>query len=165
MDISTNEMDLMYLTNPLILQKLKKSSQLNKLSKEDLLFYRKRIFQLTKHFLQNKQINPSMDAAFQNYAQVCIRYFKFMDKADILQESYKSLSKQEKKEAKPFNMKSTNKQIMRKKVDIIPKITDHIHIKHISQAPTRNIIIPQQRKINLKDPKLREKDISQLIDK
>ena len=107
MDISTNEMDLMYLTNPLILQKLKKSSQLNKLSKEDLLFYRKRIFQLTKHFLQNKQINPSIDAAFQNYAQVCIRYFKFMDKAAILQESYTSLSKQKKKETKPFNMKST----------------------------------------------------------
>ena len=62
-------------------------------------------------------------------------------------------------------MKSTNKRIMRKKPDTIPKITDHIHIKRIAQVPTRNIIIPQQRIINLKDPKLREKDISQLIGK
>ena len=165
MDISTNEMDLMYLTNPLILQKLKKSSQINTVCNEDLLFYRKRIFQLTKYFLQNKQINPSMDAAFQNYAQVCIRYFKFMDKAAILQESYASLSKKKKKKTKDFDIKSTNKQIMRNKPETIPKITDHIHIKRILQAPTRNIIIPQRRNINLKDPKFREKDISQLIGK
>ena len=115
MDISTNEIDLMYLTNPLMLQKLKKSSQFNQLSKEDLLFYRKRIFQLTKHFLQNKQINPSMDAAFQSYAQVCIRYFKFMDKAAILQQPYTTLSKEKKKKTTPFNIQSTNRHIMKKK--------------------------------------------------
>ncbi len=52
MDISTNCIDLQYLINPSILQKLNRSSQLNILSEEDLQFYRKRIFQLTKHFLQ-----------------------------------------------------------------------------------------------------------------
>lgn len=165
MDISANEIDLMYLTNPLILQKLKKSSQLNKLSNEDMLFYRKRIFQLTKHFLQNKHINPSMDAAFQSYAQVCVQYFKFMDKAAILQQPYTSLPKEKKKKTAPFNIQSTNRHIMKKKPQTMPKITDHIQIKRISQTPPTNIIIPQQRVINLKDPTLRDKDISQLIGK
>tara|TARA_Y100001970_G_scaffold293822_1_gene443523 strand:+ start:2277 stop:2774 length:498 start_codon:yes stop_codon:yes gene_type:complete len=165
MDISTNKMDLLYLTNPQHLQKLKKSSQLNQLSKEDLLFYKKRIAQLTDHFLQHKQINPSMDAAFKSYAQVCIQYFKFMDKAAILQESYASVSTQKKKETKPFNMQSTNKRIMRTKRETVPKITDLIQIKRISHTPSTNIIIPQRRSINLKDPILQEKDISQLIGK
>ena len=164
MDISTNSIDLQYLTNPLILQKLNRTSNITSLSKDDLLFYRKRIFQITKYFLQGKEINSTMNKTFQNYAQTCIRYFKFMDKAAIIQQDYKGLPKQKRKCTK-LNMKDNNKLIMKKKPDAIPKITDHIHIKSIHNIQPKNMIIPIQRKINLKDPKLKNKNIEKLIGK
>ena len=165
MDISTNCIDLQYLINPSILQKLNRSSQLNILSEEDLQFYRKRIFQLTKYFLQGKSINATMDKTFQNYAQTCIRYFKFKDKASIIQQDYKGLPQKKKTHIPKLNMKDNNKLIMKNKAPDIPKITDHIHVKRTKKIQPKNIIIPIQRTINLKDPKFKNKDIETLIGK
>ena len=165
MDISTNCIDLQYLINPSILQKLNRSYQLNVLSKDDLLFYRKRIFQLTKHFLQGKSINSTMDKTFQNYAQSCIRYFKFMDKAEIIQQDYKGLEKKKKTSTPKLNMKDNNKLIMKQNIKDIPKITDHIHVKWVKNTQPKNMIIPVQRNINLKDPKFKHKTIENWVSK
>ena len=54
MDISkNNQIDLLYLTNPLILYKYNKTlPKEKKLDEEDIKFYRKRILQTTKNYLR-----------------------------------------------------------------------------------------------------------------
>ena len=48
MDISLNAIDLQYLTNPCYMKREARAMKIN--NKEDISFYRKRIFQLTKDF-------------------------------------------------------------------------------------------------------------------
>ena len=95
MDISVNMIDLEYLSNPSF-QKKRKKEWVKKDNKKDIDFYRKRIFQLTKEFLCDKYINAHLDNAFNNYAEACIKYFKFTDQAEIIQSDYLKMKMQKK---------------------------------------------------------------------
>ena len=55
MDISNNKIDLLYLTNPAILQKYNKTLIKNNEDQEEMEFYKKRIFQITKDLLRKKR--------------------------------------------------------------------------------------------------------------
>ena len=48
MDISLNLIDLQYLTNPDQMSKLKQKKEFHQIPRNELDFYKKRIFQLTK---------------------------------------------------------------------------------------------------------------------
>ena len=93
MDDSLNTIDLEYLINPIF---TKTTSNIDKSEKnnyeEDMKFYKKRIFKVTKDMLRGKKIEPDIDKAFINYTKACIEYFKFIDKAEIIQKDYKMYS-------------------------------------------------------------------------
>ena len=91
MDISLNLIDLQYLTNPDQLTKLMQKKDLQQISRNDLDFYKKRIFQLTKDMLRGEKINTKVNKAFVNYAQICIDHFKFTDKMELIQNDYKDI--------------------------------------------------------------------------
>ena len=156
MDISLNLIDLQYLTNPDQLTKLMQKKNLQQISRNDLDFYKKRIFQLTKDMLRGEKINTKVNKAFVNYAQICIDHFKFMDKMELIQNDYKDIKSPVNKK-NTFNMKNSNDMMLRKKKPHRPKITDNIKIKstRINTPP----VIPKTRNFNLKDPRFREKGL------
>lgn len=156
MDVSLNLIDLQYLTNPDKLTKLMQKKDLQQISRNDLDFYKKRIFQLTKDMLRGEKINTKVNKAFVNYAQICIDHFKFMDKMELIQNDYKDIKSPVNKK-NTFNMKNSNSMMLRKKKPYRPRITDNIKIKstRINTPP----VIPKTRNFNLKDPKFREKGL------
>ena len=156
MDISLNLIDLQYLTNPDQLTKLKQKKEFQQIPRNDLDFYKKRIFQLTKDMLRGEKINTKVNKAFVNYAQICIDHFKFMDKMELIQNDYKDIKSSVNKK-NTFNMKNSNSMMLRKKKPYRPRITDNIKIKstRINTPP----VIPKTRNFNLKDPKFREKGL------
>ena len=79
----------------------------NKISKsideEDKKTYKKRILSLTKELISNNEVGentvaPDVKYAFEQYIKSCIQYFKLMDNNNIIQEKYKELDSQNKKE-------------------------------------------------------------------
>jgi hypothetical protein len=157
MDISMNLIDLQYLTNPVEFQKLQhKTKNPDILSVNDLKFYKKRLFQLTKNILQGENVDKKIQHSFEQYANVVIEHFKFMDKIDIIQKEYIDI-KEKKCNVQNIDMQKTNDLIFKKSKPHRPKITDHINIK--STKTIRPIIIPKKKDINLKDPKFRIKGL------
>jgi hypothetical protein len=156
MDVSLNLIDLQYLTNPDKLTKLMQKKNLQQISRNDLDFYKKRIFQLTKDMLRGEKLNTKVNKAFVNYAQICIDHFKFTDKMELIQNDYKDIKSPVNKK-NTFNMKNSNDMMLRKKKPHRPKITDNIKIKstRINTPP----VIPKTRNFNLKDPRFREKGL------
>ena len=94
MDSSCNNIDLKYLLNPAFAPLFdEKKPTANQLSREELEFYKRRIFLLTKKFLKGEKTNDkSINNIFEKYASQCIEYFKFNDKKEIIQNDYKNLS-------------------------------------------------------------------------
>ena len=64
MDDPCNKFDLMYLVNPNILDKVQTNQNTTKQYKEDLKFYRKRIFALTKDYLKGHKKDKDLDKIF-----------------------------------------------------------------------------------------------------
>lgn len=157
MDISMNLIDLQYLTNPLEFQKLQQKTNMTEtISSKDLKFYKKRLFQLTKNILQGEKVDKKVQNAFEQYANVVIEHFKFMDKMEIIQKEYVDI-KEKKEKVENIDMQKTNDLIFKKSKPHRPKITDHINIK--STKTVKAPIIPKKKKINLKDPKFRDKGL------
>jgi len=155
MDISLNMIDLEYLTNPNFL-KVKKNVKKNDYS-SDIKFYRKRIFQLTKDFLCDKHINDSLKNAFINYANACIDYFKFIDQSEIIQKDYDIDIEQTKKPLTVTYQSQPNHLMMRNVQPISRTITECLPIKYKKKPPRP--YMPQNRQINLRDPKFRSKGL------
>ena len=159
MDISKNtRVDLLYLTNPNL--KIKYNKKFSKLFEiEDLRFYRKRILQETKDMLRGERINEKIDNAFENYASQLIQHYKFIDKKNVIQEEYKNLPKSKSKNIKTLNLANENKLIINKPQPIKKTIKDFIPIV-VKERKPKKIVIPKQKKYDLKNPKNREKEKS-----
>uniref|UniRef100_A0A6C0EMK9 Uncharacterized protein n=1 Tax=viral metagenome TaxID=1070528 RepID=A0A6C0EMK9_9ZZZZ len=155
MDVSLNLIDLQYLTNTDRLTKLMQKKDLQQISRDDLDFYKKRIFQLTKDMLRGEKINTKVNKSFVNYAQMCIDHFKFIDKMELIQNDYKDIKSPVNKK-NTFNMKNSNSMMLRKKPHQ-PRITDNIKIK--STRINTPIVMPKTRTFNLKDVRFREKGL------
>ena len=58
---------------------------------KDILFYRKRICQITKEMCKGQYINEAFKTMFLNYAHTIVYYLKQLDEKDILQSDYSDL--------------------------------------------------------------------------
>jgi len=157
MDGSYNKLDLKYLLNPAFTSFFNgKKPTANQVPQEDLDFYKRRIFLLTKNFLKGEKTNDnSMNDIFDKYANQCIEYFKFNDKKEIIQNDYKNISVNHEEDTPLVSEKEANTILMKKPHQRIPKITDSIDIK--TTRHNKKIVIPKIRNINLKANKFRKK--------
>ena len=162
MDCSLNLIDLQYLSNPLELSKLTRNKEIVNISLNEINFYRKRIFQLTKDLLRGEKKDNKIQKAFQNYALTCIDYFKFSDKMEIIQKDYENIKNPIEKKTN-FNLDDTNNLIMKQKKQHVPKITDNIKIKITSTRTIKPPIIPKKRNFDLKNPKFKNKGLKKKI--
>ena len=100
MDLSgNNQVDFLYLTNPYILDKYKRTlpeicTTVN--TEEDIKFYRKRILLATKNYLRGTKLTSEINGAFENYAEQLIKHFQFIDKKDMVQKEYENLYQKKK---------------------------------------------------------------------
>ena len=83
---------LEYLTNPSYYSILNKNNKTNMIketnNKEDVRFYRKRIIALTKEMLKGDIPSNGIKEAHDDYVNILIKYFKIVDKSDIIQDQY-----------------------------------------------------------------------------
>jgi len=157
MDVSANIYDLQFLTNPNLINKITNDKMLC-ISPEDIKFYKKRIFMLTKNYLKGKKRDRDLDKIWQEYASACIAYFKFIDKAEVIQEDYKDYKAKKNHIKIDKNViKNSNEFMLNKKSPPAPRITDHINVKSTKIKTAKKIIIPQQRNINIKTDKFKNK--------
>jgi len=141
-----------------------------KINRKDKKFYRRRILGLTKDLLYKEEseigVSPDIKCAFDNLVKTCIHYFKILDRNDIIQEDYNGFNKdinEEIKEEKNINeseqfLKEENEKLLMRSVKMTSHPLDNfIKIKMTKQI--EELIIPQQKEINLKDPILKNKGV------
>jgi len=135
---------------------------------KDIKFYRKRIYYLTKELLLSKEqqniLLPEVKEAFNNYVKSCINYFKIIDRNDIIQEDYKDITN-ELDLLNEINALNEN-IIIDENIDPNNYLMRKINVKQNSldtfvkkKKNPKEIILPKQKKINLKDPLLKNKGI------
>jgi hypothetical protein len=147
--------------------------------KVDKRFYRKRITAMAKDILNNNvnnnsdsPINDVIINAFNTFARVCISHFKFKDTMDNIQGDYKDMVFVDNcggavgaagvDNLEGWSMDEANKLFM-KQVDKKVITMDNFVTK--TSPPQDEMIIPQTKDLNLKDPKYKKKDIKKDIKK
>ena len=140
-----------------------------KVNNSDRKFYKKRIYDLTKQLLSNEPVSenmfPDVKNGFQSYIKACIDYFKTLDKTDILQEDYQTMDNSIKidrnNEINVENISNTQEanQLMMRCIKIqepnsLEKLVKRTQTKYVKQ-----MILPREKDINLKDPILKNKGI------
>ena len=165
-----NQASLDYLINTKQ-YKIQLTNILNKkINKKDKKFYRRRILNLTKELLSKEEseivTSPDIKYAFDNLVKTCVHYFKILDRNDIIQEDYNNFNKEiddEIKEEKEISetdkfLKEENEKLLMRSVKLSNHSLDNF-IKIKMTKKVEELIIPQQKEINLKDPILKNKGI------
>jgi hypothetical protein len=121
---------------------------------------------LTKELLKGNEdtfVSPDVKYAFECYIKTCIRYFRVLDKSDLIQEEYKSLNLTTTQSSEDEIKQSLDglDEVLMRKINFKHNGTldNFVEIKSLVQEEMVAPPLPQQRKINLKDPLLRNKGI------
>jgi len=185
--IKMKDITLEFLTNPLyhnmVNSKLGATNS-NKINKQDLKFYRKRIHALSKDLLKGDSPNDSLKKIHDDYVRAAILYLKMIDTKDIIQDQYKSEKKihdlsinemdanemdaneiladinninfsNEMGPNEPTNVDDANQQMMRKIVNI-SNLDNYVISKNTKE---NELILPTKKEINLHTPDLKTKGI------
>jgi hypothetical protein len=168
-EISFNQMTEMtigYLTNKKIYEKLTKHPLIINSYNKDKLFYKKRIHNLHRNLMNDKQLYPDfLQKAFDNYMKLSIEYFKMIDHTDIIQEDYIGLQlleeeiPDEEEEIPETNIEEESyKSLYMNTPHVIPTLDNFVKIikKTEDEKP---MYVPQQKEINLNNPELKKKGI------
>ena len=154
----------------------KKKSVVNK---KDQKFYRRRILSLTKELLYPEEVttatttstakptattrtnDPNIVGLFQIYSKACIEYFKTLDKNDIIQEDYSTLTTTGAAEMSVEDIKTQAEidQLFMRSIHVKEATTLDKFVKRSTTAPKEEPILPKQKDINLRDPALKNKGI------
>jgi hypothetical protein len=138
------------------------------INKDELNFYRKRIYNLFKEIISNKtpsEMPPDVKYAYDTFIKASIDYFKVADNNDLLQEEYKgvefSLQECSDRDDKSSSNLSTNyeadKLLMRSVKMDIPTLDKYV--KRTSIKQNENIILPKSREVDIMNPDLKNKGL------
>ena len=166
-DAFLNQVSLDYLINTKQYKIHLTNTMNKKINKKDKKFYRRRIQSLTKELLSKEEeeeivISPDVKYAFDNFIKTCIHYFKILDRNDIIQEDYNELDDEIKANVEISEssqiLKEENEKLLMRSVKMSNHSLDNF-IKIKMTKKTEDLIIPQQKEINLKDPVLKNKGV------
>tara|TARA_B100001094_G_C17972927_1_gene691252 strand:+ start:286 stop:792 length:507 start_codon:yes stop_codon:yes gene_type:complete len=157
MDISRNSVEnqltLTFLSNPQYHLNLKRNEMIGP-DEHEQKFYRRRVLSLHKDMLRGAVPDKNIKHIHDNYVSNLINYFKMIDKKDILQEEYNNLSVENVGICKNYDVSNANILLMDQNTK--PQTLDKF-VKKIKLV--QDSVPPQQKKINLKADKLRNKGI------
>ena len=162
-----NQVTLECLMNKDTYKKYVATKKKNVVNKKDQKFYRRRILSLTKELLYPEESadklnvpHPNIVSLFQIYSKVCIDHFKTLDKNDIIQEDYVSLTTETAEmSADDIKTQSDIDQQFMRSIQVREPNTLDKFVKRSTTAPKEEPILPKQKDINLRDPALKNKGI------
>lgn len=130
---------------------------------EDKKFYEKRIIDLTRKMLKNDPDEiptQELKRIFNKYIEECIEHFKFKDYNDLHQEDLSSNLMNSKNIAKSnLDISNLNRLDISNLVNNLPKKINLDNFVLKKQNKKRIVFMPKETNYNLKDPKLKDKDI------
>tara|TARA_B000000557_G_scaffold261831_1_gene261500 strand:+ start:2304 stop:2804 length:501 start_codon:yes stop_codon:yes gene_type:complete len=125
--------------------------------KEDIVFYKKRINQMIKNCMHNKNVPINIKDSFTEYLKLCIEHFKSEDRNEMMQNEYNDLLLENKKiNDVDIDIDKTNKELYIKKEVTIENCLP-LEIKKIKKEESTNY--PKQKDLNLKDKRFKTKGI------
>jgi len=135
--------------------------------KKDKKFYRRRIYDITKSLLNNDPpdaLLKDVQDSFDSYVSSCIHYFKTLDKTDLIQEDYATISESINmmNEIEEPDVNQANTLMMRSikfNYENGKDGTLESFVKINKTEPEIAEIIPQQKEFHLKDPIFKKKGI------
>lgn len=164
-----NQITLDCLLNKKMMEKHVMKQREKQINKEDLTFYRKRIFNLFKDIISNNSPNdlaPDVKYAYDNFIKTSIDYFKVLDNNDLLQEEYKDFEIPEhicsvSSIDLSSNLIEADNLLMRS-----IKMDSHTldkYVKRSSRKKENNIILPKTREVDIMKPELKDKGLKKNI--
>ncbi len=138
------------------------------INKEELNFYRKRIYNLFKEIISNKppsDMPPDVKYAYDTFIKASIHYFKVADNNDLLQEEYKDVEFPLHEYSEPdINLAESlasndeaNKLLMRSVKMDVPTLDKYV--KRTSVKKKETIILPKSREVDIMNPELKNKGL------
>ena len=187
--LKMKDITLEFLTNPLYHNMINSKSGLinnNKINKQDIKFYRKRIYALSKDLLKGDSPNESLKKIHDDYVNAAIIYLKMIDTKDIIQEQYKvdsssneigdneigdneilpdinninfsnEMGSNEMGSNESTNVADANQQMMRKIVNI-SNLDNYVIITNVNNTGN-DYTLPTKKEINLHTKELKTKGI------
>jgi hypothetical protein len=177
--LKMKDITLEFLTNPLYHNMINSKSGLinnNKINKQDIKFYRKRIYALSKYLLKGDSPNESLKKIHDDYVNAAIIYLKMIDTKDIIQEQYKvdsssnemlpdinninfsnEIGSNEMGSNESTNVADANQQMMRKIVNI-SNLDNYVIITNVNNTGNE-YTLPTKKEINLHTQELKTKGI------
>ena len=146
----------------------------NSVNKKDKKFYKKRIYNIIKQLLssQETEIEPRLftdvQKSFDYFVNICIHSLKVIDKTDIIQDDYKGIAESitlnldlnTELDADDITTKEEADLLLVRSIKIANPSLDNFVKKKYTKAP-QQILMPQQKDINLRDPNLKIKGIKE----
>ena len=165
---STNQIDLLYLTN-MTTCKNNNGVKVDIVNKKEVDFYKKRIFQLCKDMLRNKHANPMVNDSFDHFCCNAIEYFKMTDKTEMIQNEYNTLksgtgdninmqTSLPNHNNNPSELSEDVNALMFKKIAKKDDKLDKFVIKNVVKKKDE-MVIPEQKQYNLTDVKYQDKGV------
>ena len=139
-----NKVDLLYLTNPNNLIHLKNTEKTYNI--ENINKYKSFILTSTKKLLENEMISNKVNESFKIYVKNLIECNKFNNRKRIVQQQYKNINKEKKKEEYiPININQMDINIIGKKKT--KKIDLNSFVKK-KRKKKKNVVMPQKHSFN-----------------
>lgn len=145
---------LKYFSNPSY--QTNKDNNVPIINSEDKKFYRKRVLAMGKEIYAGTNYDENINKAFDNFISLAINHCKIIDMRDILQADYPpNTDKPNSQISDDFDINDTNTGVMRKTKPSNKPLDGFVKIT----TKTENKFIPTQRKVDLKQDKLKTKGI------
>ena len=162
-----NQVTLECLMNKETYKKYVATKKKSVVNKKDQKFYRRRILSLTKELLYPEETattpltnDPNIVGLFQIYTRACIEHFKTLDKNDIIQEDYSTLTTETAEmSVEDIKTQADIDQLFMRSIHVKEAATLDKFVKRSTTAPKEEPILPKQKDINLRDPALKNKGI------
>jgi hypothetical protein len=160
------EITIDYLINKKTYERIMKSKNemFQDYYKEDKIFYKKRINNLTRNLMDNKkELYPNhIYKAFEHYIKEVIEYFKLLDETDLIQEDYIGLQLLEEigiedEQVEKINDNDIIKSFMLPKNTQTSNLDNFVKIKKTQEEKV--VKLPSQREMNLTDNQFKTKGI------
>jgi hypothetical protein len=146
----------------------------NSVNKKDKKFYKKRIYNIIKQLLssQETEIEPRLftdvQKSFDHFVNICIHSLKVIDKSDIIQDDYKDIAESitlnldmnTELDDADIKTKEEADLLLLRSIKITNPSLDNFVKRKYTKAP-QQIMMPQQKDINLRDPNLKIKGIKE----
>jgi hypothetical protein len=138
------------------------------INKEELNFYRKRIYNLFKEIISNNppsDIPPDVKYAYDTFIKASIHYFKVADNNDLLQEEYKDVdiplhecsNECDETAINVVANNEANKLLMRSVKMDAPTLDKYVKRSSVKKSDV--VILPKQREVDIMNPELKNKGL------